>query len=296
MKATSVPTATRPEITCPWGAPYTDQTWVEVDCAALRHNLAQYKGILGEEVKLMPIVKANAYGHGLLAVSRELIGAGVDILGVVNINEALRLREEGISKPVLVLGYTDPRRVAEIPAQNPIALAVYDLETARAIAEVANNSGRIIPLHLKVDSGLHRLGMVAEEAVDFAKGVADLPGVSLAGLFTHFAAAETPEHEYTAYQFGRFSKAIRAVRAAGFTLEYVHATASAGALCLPETRLNLVRLGIALYGLWPSAATKLLAEHAAKVPYLALLPALSWQARVIQVKDLSAGVAVGYGC
>lgn len=280
----------------PWGKPYTDQTWIEIDCAALRHNLKQYREMLGAQVSLMPIVKSNAYGHGMLEVSKEMIDCGVEILGVVNINEALQLRKDGVLSRILVLGYTDPERAAEIPKHCPIALAVYDLENARMISRVAERSGRTVALHLKIDSGLHRLGVFAEDALSFVRGVADLPNIVLEGVFTHFADAETPEHEYTAYQLRRFAIAVKSIREAGFTPKFVHATASAGALCMPETRFSLVRLGIALYGLWPSSDTKLLAEHSSKVPNIKLIPALSWHTRIIQIKELPAGAAVGYGC
>ena len=258
-------------------------TWVEVDLAAIRNNLRRMKALTGTRV--MAVVKANAYGHGAEAVSQAAVEAGADWLGVARAPEGVALRASGLGLPTLVLGYTPPDQAAEALGHG-LSLAVFDLDTAQAYAASARGLGLAARLHVKVDSGMGRLGVLPEAAPDFVRAVGDLEGAQVAGIFTHFAGSDLADPRSAFQQLARFETALGALTASGHRPPLVHAANSAAAFVLPAARYDMVRMGIALYGLAPSGDVPCPPGFA---------PALAWNATVAQVKTLPPGHGVSYG-
>ncbi len=257
--------------------------WVEIDLSAIRSNVRELRRISG--VKVMAIVKANGYGHGIVEASIAALQGGAASLGVGRIEEALALRAAGVAHPVLVLGYTPPQKAAEA-AQHEIALTVYDLELAEAYAREAKKVGERIKIHAKFDSGMGRLGVFPEEGLPFLQKLAHIAGLEIDGVFTHFARADEPAEATTDWQNQRFQDLVRQIEQSGLRPEQVHAANSAAALKYPETRYDMVRCGIAIYGLHPSAEVPLPDTFC---------PALSWKAQLCSVKYFPANHGIGYG-
>ena len=258
-------------------------TWLEIDPRVLENNFK----ILSETAncKVMPIVKANAYGHGLEKVSQILEKAGAEWFGVARIEEALSLREAGVKARILVLGYTAPVRVPHA-IRNDITLTVYDLHVAEEYATQAKNVKGVLRLHAKIDTGMGRLGVPPLEAMPFLKLINESPHMELEGVFTHFARADEPGEADTDIQLQRFIALLVKMKETGIRPSIIHASNSAGSLAYPKARFDLVRAGIALYGLPPSNEIAL--------PE-AIKPALTWKTRLISLKTLPAGHGVSYG-
>jgi len=261
----------------------TALNWVEVDRSAIRGNLRRLAALAGE-AGVMAVVKANAYGHGAEAVSEAAADAGAAWLGVARPDEAFALRAAGIGAPILVLGYTPPDVVDQAISQN-LTLAVFDAETAAAYAAVGHAMGQQARVHVKLDTGMGRLGVAAEDGPAFVRALHGLAGLLVDGLFTHFAASDMASLASTQKQVARFDTALQALGAAGLRPRWVHAANSAAIWRLPAARYDLVRSGIALYGLDPSAEAPCPAGFR---------PALSWKAQVMQVKTLPPGHGVSY--
>lgn len=255
-------------------------TWAEIDLAAIRNNVRQTRTLTNTRV--MAVVKANAYGHGAVEVARAAQEAGAEWLGVARVEEGLALRTAGLLLPVLVLGYTPPGAVKEALA-HALTLTVFDLESASAYASAARALNGTANVHLKIDTGMGRLGVLPGEALNFFNAVRALDGLNIEGAFTHFANADAASTNSAQQQLEIFQELIGAlpVRPA-----IIHACNSAGAFALPAARLDMVRLGIALYGLNPSAEVPCPPEFR---------PALTWKARVAQVKTLPPSHGVSYG-
>ncbi len=254
-------------------------TWVDVDLHALRHNFRQLQTLTGTRVA--PVIKANAYGHGAVAVARAITAAGADYLCVARAEEALALREAGIGCEILVLGYTPPETAAEAVAQS-LTLAVFDADSITAYAAAARAVGRKARLHLKLDTGMTRLGALPADAPALAARILSDPDLELDGLFQHFAASDSRDKTSARLQLARFNEVLAALPRRP---RLVHACNSAGALTLPEAHFDLVRTGIVFYGLSPSD------DVPAPVSFR---PALSWKARVTLVKTVPAGTGVSY--
>ena len=258
-------------------------TWAEVDLAAIQNNLRQMKALTG--VRVMAMVKANAYGHGLAAVARAAERAGADWLGVVSVAEGLALRSAGVAAPILVLGYTPPPLVAVALGGN-LALTVFDWDVAQACSAAGRASGCPARLHVKVDTGMGRLGVAPAEVPAFVSAVGALAEVQVEGILTHFARADEADDTYTQRQLAQFEEVLQTLIARGQRPPLVHAANSAAAIALPSARYDLVRMGIALYGLAPSADVPCPPEF---------IPALSWKTIITQVKTLPPGSAISYG-
>ena len=258
-------------------------TWLEIDLGAIRNNIHRLQAITGRPI--MAIIKANGYGHGLVEAGRAAVSAGAAWLGIARLEEALALRDAGIASPVLVLGFTDPERVPEAIA-NQVSLTVYHPDLAKAFAAQARLAGRALNVHAKFDTGMGRLGVFPEDGLAFVQLIKSYPELNLEGAFTHLANADEPERDTTDWQLDRFSRLIEALEANHLRPPLVHAANSAAALYFPRARFDLVRPGIALYGLHPSAE--------APLPE-GFRPALTWKAHLASVKDLPAGHGVGYG-
>jgi alanine racemase len=258
-------------------------TWVEVDLSAIQNNLRRMKAITGTRV--MAVVKANAYGHGAIEVSRAAAAAGAAWLGVARASEGLSLREGGLALPILVLGYTPPER-APAALGVDLTLSVFDFEAAQVYASTARALGRTVRLHIKVDTGMGRLGVLPEDAPEFVRAVGALEGAEVEGLFTHFAGADMNDQGSAQRQLSKFESVLRALAESGLRPSLVHAANSTAAFTLPAARYDMVRMGIALYGLSPS-------DEAPCPPDF--IPALSWKATVAQVKTLPPGHGISYG-
>lgn len=260
-------------------------TWVEVDLEAVAYNVRQVKRIVGPEVEILAIVKANAYGHGALTVARTALGNGASSCGVAAVSEAVQLRERGVDAPILVLGYT-PAWLAKEALLHDVTLTLYDADAARIFSRAATDLHRTARVHVKVDTGMGRLGLLPEQVVPFVEEVRDLPGLDLEGIFTHFSVADGENLEYTRWQLNRFQNVLERLAEIGVNFRKVHCANSAATLRLPEARFNMVRLGLAMYGLQPSPHVSL---------PVGFRPALVWKTTIAQVKELKSGSYVSYG-
>ncbi len=270
--------------------------WVEIDASALRGNLAEFRRRLQPGTRLAAVVKSNAYGHGMLEVSRIALQAGASWLAVNNLDEGVRLRDAGIDVPVLVLGYVELRDLDEAVARD-LKPVLYNLESLERMAAAADRAGRDVGVHLKVETGTHRQGIAEEALPEFVERIAASPRLRLEGLTTHFANIEdTTDHGYAERQMAAFARIREDVeRRTGASVPIRHAACSAAALLFTRTHLDLARIGISTYGLWPSRETYVACLERGK-PTLELRPVLTWKTRIAQVKEVPEGAFVGYGC
>jgi alanine racemase len=269
--------------------------WIEIDRKALASNLNRFRTLVGPTRRLLAVVKSNAYGHGMIEISRLALAGGADWLGVHGAEEGTALREAGIEAPILVLGATASGRIGDA-VQTGLRLTVYDRDTASAISRAAVRSGVPARIHLKVETGTNRQGVRIEGLVGLVRSVARLPGIEIEGISSHFANIEdTTSLDYPKRQLDIFEDAVIRLRKAGFEIPLKHISATAAAIVYPPARFDLVRLGIGLYGLWPSKETYLSCRLQKRDPVV-LKPVLSWKARIVQVKRVAKGEFVGYGC
>ena len=267
-----------------FAAPRT--TWIEVSAGALANNLRQVQAIAGPARPVMAVVKANAYGHGAVATVRILAQAGATQFAVATLSEAVELRSAGITQPILVLGYTPPQQT-DLALAHAVTLTVIDSETATGMQAVAASQGRILRVHVKVNTGMNRLGQRPAAIPGLLAHLRTLDNLAVEGIFTHFATSDELDKRYAAAQFAEFSSLLDELAAAGLRPPIAHAANSAALLTMPQTHLDMVRSGIALYGLDPDMDECRLPEG--------FRPALSWKAIVTQVADLAPGEAVSYG-
>ncbi len=258
-----------------------EPVWAEIDLDALGHNVRRAVSLAGP-ARVMAVVKADAYGHGAVRAARVALAGGASRLGVARAGEGGALRSAGIDVPILIFGATIPSETGQI-LDLGLTPAVFDLDTAATLAAAARRRNMPAGVHLKVDTGMGRLGFSPDRPEDILRAAA-LHGLSLEGVFTHFAGADDPDLSYARWQLERFLGVTRLLRDHGFTGFTAHAANSAALLNLPEARLDMVRPGIMLYG-----------YHPAGRPDPGLKPVLSLKALVAQVKDVPAGFRVGYG-
>ncbi|MFH1683298.1 MAG: alanine racemase [Candidatus Margulisiibacteriota bacterium] len=256
-------------------------TYAEISLSAIQHNIGEIRKLLKPQVKYMAVVKANAYGHGAIAVSRAAVEAGADFLAVANLLEALELRDAGIVSPILILTES-PTSVMDEIIQYDLTQTVYSFSEAKALSDEANKRKKNASVHVKVDTGMGRVGVLPSEAVAFITKISSLKGLDLEGIFTHFAKAEDPKDNFTQDQFQKFSQVISKVD----HIPIKHSANSAAVLFHPETHLDMVRVGLLMYGLHPQGNSQ---------RRLNLKPALSFKSRVTYIKKISAGTPVSYG-
>ena len=259
--------------------------WAEVDPAAIEHNVAVVRNAAGG-TPVWAVVKADGYGHGALLAAEAALRGGADGLCVALVQEGVQLREAGVSAPVLVFG-EQPLAELDAAVRHGLASTVYSLRQVDALDTVARAAGVVHPVHLKVDSGMHRVGCDPADALSIAAAVGAAPGLRLEGVYSHLAVADEPDHPFTAQQVAVFDRVLGELAAAGVRPEVVHLANSAGALAHPSARRSLVRAGIALYGISPGAGVDHLAAG--------LRPALSLHARVSLVRRVRAGEGISYG-
>jgi alanine racemase len=259
-------------------------TWAEVDVAAIAHNVREVKRWLGPDIHLLPIVKANAYGHGAVEVARAVLKAGADVLGVARVEEGVQLRIARVYAPILLMGHT-PIWDAEEVVAHALTPTVNSLELAEELSRIAERRMVSLPVQIKVDTGLIRYGSLPEEAIELAEAVHRVPNLNLEGIYTHFACGEDEDPDYTREQLDRFQDVVHTLRQRGVEFRFQHAghVTNVG---MPDLQLNMVRIGLAVYGLSP--APNMAAE-------MELRPAMSLKSRLIRITSIPAGQSVGYG-
>lgn len=260
-------------------------TWAEVDLGAIAHNVGLVRDLVGPERAIMAVVKADAYGHGALAVARKALEAGANWLGVALPEEGMELRKAGIRSPILVLGPTMPQQVPQV-LEADLSLSLFSLEVALALEAEASKRGALARVHVKVDTGMGRLGIRPGQALEFLDRVRAMPHVRIEGLYTHLATADDPDPSFALEQLSRFMEVDHKARQRGIHAQLRHAANSAALVTLGHARLELVRPGIMIYGCHP--------RPQAPLP-IALRPALTWKTCVAHIRELSPGESVSYG-
>lgn len=259
--------------------------WVEVDLAAIQHNVRAIQSHTHSRCGVLAVVKANAYGHGLVEVARASLRAGAFGVATALVSEARALRDAGVEAPILVLGTPLASEAEEYIAHETTA-SIGDYDVARAFSEAARRQDKTARMHLKVDTGMGRCGVRAEEAPDLLRRILSLPALTVDAVSTHFSTADAPDLDYAQEQAAAFHACLRRLQASGILPPRAHAANSAAILRLPEVHHDFVRPGLLLYGIppYPGAET-----------VLGMRPALSLKARIVSVKSLRQGECVGYG-
>lgn len=262
-------------------------TQAEINLDHLRANYNSFRNSLPEQMKLLACVKANAYGHGAIEVAREMEELGADYLSVAFLDEALELRQAGVQLPILVLGYTPPEGI-EIAWKHDVTVTLFSPEIIEAIKALPDVRDKQLKVHIKIDSGMGRLGLLpGDGAVSFIEEVFSLPQVFVEGMFTHFARADEEDKSYTLEQYRRFKSVADALRDLGHTIPIIHTGNSAAAIDTPDLSYNMVRLGIALYGLYPSDEVNRAA--------VSLSPVMTLKTELVYVKKLPPHYGISYG-
>ena len=262
------------------------RTWIDIDRDNLRHNYHVFRDLIAPSCLLGAVVKSNAYGHSLVDCAAELSRLGVDCLMTDSITEAVKLREQGIAKPILVLGYTLPSMV-DLAIENRISLSISSFQVLDALRELDTTDLRV---HLKFDTGMCRQGFFAEDAAKLLDLlIHEFPQITIEGVFTHFASAKNPAFpDDTKQQLAKFAIIIEECKRRGLKV-IRHAAATSGTLLFPESHFDMVRVGIGLYGLWPSTQVQ-----AACSDRLELRPILAWKSVVSEIKSVPAASRIGY--
>ena len=268
---------------------------IEISRPALVHNIREFRRLIGSKRRFLAVVKANAYGHGIREVAGIAVSEGVDWLGVNSIEEGAALRRTGVGVPILVLGYA-PLASLEEAVVRDLRLTVYNRETVVRLAALAARLRKTVRVHVKVETGTWRQGVAARDLAAFVRDIRRRPGLVVEGLSSHFANIEdTTKHDYPRRQLQIYRSACRELEAGGPRIPLKHMSCTASTILFPEPGFNLARVGIGLYGLWPSKETFLSCLLDKKEP-LSLEPVLSWKARIAQIKKVPAGADIGYGC
>jgi alanine racemase len=259
-------------------------TWAEIDLDAIRHNLACIRGLIDKKVKVMAVVKANAYGHGIGRISRVLVEDGVSYLGVATVDEALNLRRFGIDAPVLVLGSVLEHE-AKAAVENNITLTLCDQGLLEVLTDMAKRTGSRSKVHIKVDTGMGRLGVWHEEAFGFIKEACSRKEIEVEGVYTHFSSAGR-DKMVTRLQLNSFEQVLKEMESAGLNAKYKHAANSIAVVDWERSHLNLVRPGILLYGVYPKEDFR---------RDFKLRPVMNLKTRIVHLKETPPGRSISYG-
>ena len=260
------------------------RAWIEVDLSAIKHNVQQLKSLLTAPTELMAIVKADAYGHGAIDVSQTAIEAGATWLGVATIPEGIQLRGAGITAPIVVLGATNGVDEIKAIAEYRLQPTICNPKQALIYHEVLSQTGEQVPVHLKIDTGMSRLGVNWQEAIAFVQLVQHLPNLKIISVYSHFATADDSDRTFMQLQTQRFEQVITDLKAEG--IYRIHICNTAAMLCDRQIHYDIVRTGLGLYGLYPAPHLKNIVD---------LRPALTVKARITQVQKIQAGTSVSYG-
>lgn len=273
--------------------------WAEVDLNAYAHNIKELRRITHPDARLMAVVKANGYGHGATEVARKALQSGAEWLGVARINEAIQLRTEGFAAPILIFGYTPPD-LADKLIEFDLTQTVYSYSTAEILSSKAQSRDKTIRIHIKLDSGMGRLGLLPlalmspttshdpkSDPVREIESITKLPGLETEGIYTHFATADSADKSYANKQLDIFLDVLNRLRRAGLDFPIKHAANSSALIDLPESHLDLVRPGIATYGLYPSDEVN--------KKRVTLKPVMALKSKIIHLKQVPAGFNVSYG-
>jgi len=262
------------------------RAWVEINLDSIVNNLNEIKKHLSPDVKINGVIKADGYGHGAVMTAKILGENGIDMLSVATLDEAVQLRKQKITTPILVLGYTDVGRLKEIIKHN-IIVSVFDIDIARKLSDEAKGKGKKINVHIKIDTGMNRIGFHFTDQEAIFKAF-DFEGLDICGTFTHFSTADEFETTYTEIQYSRFSDIIGKLKEKGYNPGICHANNSGGTLLHTGKAMDMVRTGLLLYGLYPSDASKQSVK-------MNLKTAMTFKAKIIKVKTISTGLPVSYG-
>jgi alanine racemase len=263
-------------------------TWVEVNKTAVKQNLNKFRKLVGPKCLIMPVVKANAYGHGFLDVARICDKSPqVDRICVVNDDEALSLVENRIRKPVQILTFFDTKsaKIGLKLAKKGVIFPLFSLEQAKFLNKVGDRVGKNIKVHIKVDTGASRVGLLPKEVIPFLKKIKKLTRLQIEGLYSHFAASEE-DRVFTEHQMKNFEQLVSEIEKRGYKIPIKHFACSAASILFARSRLDAVRLGLILYGLYPENSSP---------KKIKLQPALSWHTTIIQVRTVPAWTKIGYG-
>jgi len=267
--------------------------WIELVASGPDRNLLEVARWASDSVSTCAVVKSNAYGHGVREIADLLPSA--DWFAVNSIDEGLELRDLGHDRPILILGYVPLSRLSEA-LESDFRLTVFNRALLEPLSREASRTGRPARIHLKVETGTWRQGILPESVTEFAKAAEALPGIDLEGISTHFANIEdTLNHSYAESQLNKFREVLTELEANGIEIPVIHTACTAAAILFPETHFSMLRTGIGVYGLWPSRETYLSARLGDR-PVPDLQPVLSWKTRIVQIKNVPQGAFVGYGC
>ena len=265
---------------------YNARAWAEIDLDAIAHNVKSIKKAVGEDTKILCVVKANAYGHGFFETAKTMIANGADALGVATFEEGRQLRLSGFSEPILVLGSVNTSLAADM-IKYDISATITDEMLARAMSNAAILQNKLAKFHIKIDTGMSRLGFsVNDESIEKIAEICKLPNVSPEGLFTHLSCADEKDRAMTDSQYEKFMHVANSLKEKGVTFLYKHICNSAGIIEYPEYHLDMVRPGIIIYGLYPDSDMN-------KV--LDLVPAMTVKARITRIDEKDDNTPVSYG-
>lgn len=267
---------------------HTRRTWATVDLSAARDNIKKIRNIVGSDCAIMSVVKADGYGHGAVEISKA-IDENTDFFAVSNIDEAIQIRNGGINKPILILGYTPPRSM-DLIAEHDVTQTVFSYEYGKMLAEAAESLNKKIKVHIKIDTGMNRLGFSVQNEEEKKASIVKIKELSkerlleFEGIFTHFAVADEPEDPFTKTQFGRFTDCVDTLEKDGIKFRYRHAANSAATLNFPEMKLDMVRPGLILYGITTN-----------RPDTVGLKPVMELKTTVSFVHEFKKGDSVSYG-
>ena len=262
------------------------RAWVEIDLQALGRNVSTLKSFLSPNTKLMAVVKADAYGHGAVRVAQTALAYGAESLAIATLAEGVELRQAGITAPILILGAVNSTKDIKAIVAWELEPTICNPEQAQVYAETISHIGECLPVHLKLDTGMSRLGTNWQGAVSFVRAVQKLPNLKISSVYSHFATADDRDNRIMLLQHQRFKDAIEQLKLAGFTPPELHLANSAATLCDRHTHYDQVRIGLSLYGLYP-------APHLERA--VDLQPTLQVKAKITQVKTIPPGEGISYG-
>ncbi len=260
-------------------------TIAEIDLKKYKNNLLAVKNYLPQKVKLMAIVKANAYGHGAVEIAKAAENTGAEYLGVASLGEALELRSASIKLPILILSETNHAHLERVIDAN-LTQTIYTFEEAQILSDICQNKKKRVKIHIKIDTDMSRVWVLPEKALELTTKITKLPNIEIEGVFTHFSNADDKNNEFTNIQFSKYMKIVDEIKKLGIKIPLLHAANSAAMINFPQTILDMVRVGICLYGLKPTENN----ECSLKIE-----PVLSFKTKVIYIKEVPPNTPISYG-